>query len=303
MTRRNPWVSVLVRNPLLIPGAAWLAGEALVRSTLRDRSPRIAAAGDPEDSLHQDRCNAVISRLREADTSAALALLVAVCGKPEPAQDTYSCAQRIANAALLARSGIALPEAVHKRLRLDAAQIMRNPEYKRSSTWFNNHLLNDLRGLVLYRAHFSAGLETADVDGAIARMEGWLLRDLTTLFRDGRGPILNEGSVSYEILVLSRIFDVAMAGPPSPLVQLFRSWLGDNAVTAMSQYRKGGAWLLPEIGDITPDWERADALAFLDGVFLGKNTIYRRAWGRELDALGYSSPAAMPEFRGASCAE
>jgi hypothetical protein len=288
--RAGLWLGLLVRKPWLAPAAFALAADSALRRWANPRE-RVPSSPDPELSLGHPRFNHVQGLLRQGQVKAALASMSELIDQTLP-DDTYTCAQRLSNAFYVARlSATPFPQNLVNQLHRDAARVAQFPEFRRNNSWFNNHLLNDLRGLALYWVTWDA-LAGNSIARAMDRIERILMQNLDTLFRDGEGPMLNEGSVSYEILVLARIFDIALAVPERPIGRLFAGWLTQRAYSQVSVYllEPDRVWLLPAVGDVTPDWSWEDATSFLDGVFLGRDTMYRRVWGSALEAMGF--PAA-----------
>ena len=110
------------------------------------------------------------------------------------------------------------------------------------------------------------------------------MQNLPTLF-SGDGVLL-EGSVSYELLALKHLVDIACTPAASALAARARNWLLGQVERVRQTYRKADCWLLPQIGDCSPDWNPETIEIFLNGFALGHDTPYRRIWREELSALG-----------------
>lgn len=201
----------------------------------------------------------------------------------------YSRSQRIANFVYLWRRLQAehRPEAVASalpRVHEDAAYLRGHAEFRLNNPWFNNHLLNNYRAAVLYQAHFAHHAGGHDLTDFIVRIGRIIEAHSATLF--GTGNVLLEGSVSYEILGAKHVVEIACCDTFGPLGGFARQSASDYRAKAAALYRKDGAWLLPEIGDLSPDWDRATIVLFLDAFILNRGNAYRDIWSRELAALG-----------------
>lgn len=175
-------------------------------------------------------------------------------------------------------------ETAMPRIHADAAYLAEHPEFGLNNPWFNNHLLNNYRAAVLYQRQFAGERGGRDLRPFIARVGRIISRNSTTLF--GTGHLLLEGSVSYEVLGAKHLLEIAFCDDGGPLAGFARESALAYRATAANLYRKGDAWLLPEIGDLSPDWDRAAATFFLDAYVLGADNAYRRIWQPEFAALG-----------------
>lgn len=281
--------NALLCRPHLWPQVAWRITDTLLvrRRTTSFVGPDARECSDPELAISRERANGVLQWVRESSAAAATAQFDELLSRSRLADDTYSCSQRLSHAAYLHRlgAGLAISQPALLRLRADAATIAAHPEFRLQNAWFNNHLLNNYRALLLARTELHNAIADARVDAAADRLDGLLVRFADTLFEGGRGPVLAEGSVSYELLILRHLFDIVCSGGNGAFAKLARKWLLDEAVAYVARYRWKDRWLLPAIGDISPDWRRADVEDFLDGVFLGAPTVYRSLWPTQLAAL------------------
>ncbi len=283
-------LGIALRRPLALAGVPWTAARAAWKLKFRSEPPEFPDAPDPEIPLFELRGNWMLRALEEDGPEACAARFAAATESAKGAAlGAYSRSQRIANfvylwrstpaearASLLARAG----EALHA----DAAYLAGHPEYGLNAVGFNNHLLNNYRASVLYRAHLTALPGAVDLSPFIARVGRLLLRKKAVLF--GEGTVLLEGSVSYEILGAKHLVDIACADPDGPLAPFARQAAADYPARALALYRKGDRWLLPEVGDLSPDWDRAATELFLDGFVLRRDNAYRRPWLVELERLG-----------------
>jgi hypothetical protein len=251
------------------------------------RMPAVDPGTDPELILDRHRGNTVLRRLADHTLDESAAEFARVLELPDLADDTYSASQRLAVAAYLRRLGAPIPGArAIERLRADACRVAQQPEFRLQNAWFNNHLLNNYRAIELLRTQLPAEWHPAGLEARITWIEQRLRDNLGTLFPGGRGPILAEGSLSYELLILRHLVDLACCGSPAALPRMAREWLGRAAAGYVARLRWRDRWLLPAIGDLSPDWRTPDIHDFLDGVFLDRDTVYRRIWATELAALG-----------------
>lgn len=204
------------------------------------------------------------------------------------ASDSYSASQRLAHAAYLFRllPQHVLPIASCKRLIADALHIVERPEFRLHNDWFNNHLLNNYRGLSLALAQIPLDWPETTYR-QLEHLDRLLVRYADTLFENGQGPILAEGSVSYELLILRHLIDLQCGGMSLPLRTLITNWLEDVGAY-VQRYRYDDRWLLPAIGDLCPDWRKNDIEIFLNGVFLGVDNVYSKLWTHELEHAGFS---------------
>lgn len=238
--------------------------------------------GDVEAALWEHRANWLLGVAACDGAHTAAERFDALLARDDLASDSYSASQRLAHAAYLARlvPQRALPAASGNRLIADALLIVDWPEFRLHNDWFNNHLLNNYRGLSLALAQIPLDWPEA-AHRQLEHLDRLLVRYAATLFDDGQGPVLAEGSVSYELLILRHLIDIRCGGMPLPLRTLTAVWLED-AAAYVQRYRYGDHWLLPAIGDLCPDWHKSDIKTFLDGVFLGLDTIYSNLWPHEL---------------------
>ena len=286
------WIPVLLRRPWLLFAFISQAVAAIVKRAMTFHASTNLAVedGDPERIFFEQRAGWLIDTISTAGIDAATSSFVSLLDESELVNDPYSCAQRLAHIAYLARllDPGNVPELLSKCAHRDAATLSIAPEYKRANTWFNNHLLNDYRGALLYLSIFGSRAECVDMSRFLKQVEFILDCHMSTLFMNSQGPILNEGSISYEILILRNLVDLACCPIRTPLADRFREWIIKDGKRVALVYRKENTWILPQIGDVTPDWTRQTAEDFLDGYVFQHKTIYRQIWRNELDRLDYS---------------
>jgi hypothetical protein len=285
------WIRVIFTHPWLIPGVVYQAGQAVLTHTRRFDDRIAPAPGeDPELYLYERRGGWLVPEVLRCGLEGVQRRFSELSNSALPV-DPYSCSQRLGHLAYLRRllksEGGELSGNLVTLAHRDAARLIRNPEFRRSTTWFNNHLLNNWRAAVLYRSEFYDG-GGVEVDPFIMTVEKILVRHWGDLFIVEDDPVsLNEGSVSYEIATLIRLSDVSLCAYRTPLADRIRTDMIAHVQQTISKYRKGNVWLIPEVGDITPDWRRETLVDFLDAVHLRHRTVFFWVWESELNALGF----------------
>ncbi|WP_445678481.1 hypothetical protein [Radicibacter daui] len=307
MTPRE-WLRVLLKNPGILPGVAFrITHQIAARFGRQNDLAGFAAQGEGnlEQKLYQSRANWLVETLLDEGADGAIARFLELAAG-QLAEDPYSLSQRLCHLVYLKRllpSGSELPTPLQRLAHTAAAGLAQKPEYRRATTWFNNHLLNNFRAGELYTGEFGNHPDAVDLTQFRQRVEGILTRHLDTLFLNGTGPRLNEGSVSYEILILRHLVDLACCPARTALSDRFREWVVSGAREMVMMYRKDNQWLLPRIGDVTPDWTSRSEQDFLDGLVLGRHTVYRQIWSVELDRLGFTRSGTMNANEGSALEE
>jgi hypothetical protein len=277
-------------HPLAFVDLPWVAAYTAAKSARPGEKPELVGESDPELRLGELRANWMLRDLAKQEHEQAVSRFVTALDQARTTKlGAYSRSQRICNFVYLARSlararrdevlARVLP-AMHE----DAAYLRVHPEFRLNGPWFNNHLLNNYRAAVLYQSHFAATDGGHDLRSFIDRIGRILGRNRATLF--GTGGALLEGSVSYEILGAKHLLEIACCDQSGPLKSFARESVLAYRWDVDALYRKEGTWLLPDFGDHSPDWERADISLFLDAYVLGTTNVYRRIWQEELAALG-----------------
>jgi hypothetical protein len=291
LTSARELVRLMIRHPFALGTVPLVASHAALKLWLRreqsiDRLP----GQDPELMLYELRGNWVLRALETTSPELCVERFAAAQRHAAAfALDAYSSSQRLANAIYLLR---AVPAEVRRSaasrlgpgLTADACYLRKSPEFRRNGAWFGNHLLNNYRAAALVATHRDLIPDAPDLNPFCTRIGAILDRHRPTLF--GADGILLEGSVSYEILGLKHIADIACCGIAGSFATRLREWARSCIVPAAMVYRKDETWLLPQIGDSSPDWDTETMEFFLDGVVLGHDTVYRRIWRAELSALG-----------------
>lgn len=277
--------SEVLRSPLHWPSVALHICDVLWRRKNAPQNRRIALRGtcDPEIIMYEDRGNWLFAFALEDGVDAASRRFVSLLSRNDLVDDSYSSSQRLVNACYLKQivPDLKLTDDAMKQLQRDARRVCDHFEFRLENTWFNNHLLNNYRALVLARSILDLDVDSSQV---LKEIDCLLVRYADTLYDDARGPILAEGSVSYELFCLRALIDIAQVEDTYPFAQFATQWLARDAVTYAARYRFKARWILPKIGDLCPDWRLADMYDFLDGTMLGKNTLYRQVWGTSLDS-------------------
>jgi hypothetical protein len=284
------WFQLVLRHPVRLANTVIIAGGAIIRQKLRRDIADLFPGEDPELALWELRGNWVLEELVSGYFPACVARFVQAQQRAEALpRDAYSASQRIANGLYLVRAHPPAERAViatrlQPSMMQDALYLRENSEFRTLTPWFNNHLLNNYRAAAMIEAHRALFSDLPNMAIFADRVGSIILRNLPTLFSDD--GVLLEGSVSYELQALKHLVDIACTPEAGVLAAQARGWLLDQAERVRQTYRKADRWLLPQIGDCSPDWNPETIEIFLNGFALGHDTPYRRIWCEELSALG-----------------
>lgn len=283
------WITVLIRKPMLYVPVAWQ-----IIKVMRLKKNGVVTrdyAADSESVLFQERAGWVFEERSEAALHQAFLQLPYETkrGKALDRDAPYSCSMRLIRLIYFIRMHApseqqALFLEFSSHAANDADALASAPEYRRATTLFSNHLLQNYGALVLYQTHFKGQLHFVDMAPILAKMEAWLEKDWHVLFRGSLR--LYEGSSSYEILVLIILCNIACCGYSSRLAICIREQLVREISIIIGEYVIDGAIAMPHIGDITPDYPTDVLVMFSETFAFNKNTPYRRIWHEELQALG-----------------
>jgi hypothetical protein len=244
---------------------------------------------DQEAVFFQHRAGWLIDHIRAHGVKSAINRYASTIANPALLEDAYSASQRIVKLTYLHLlvGKAALPQALIKRARRDASIVVRHYEFRTNNTWFNNHLLNNYRSLILYASYFMDESDSREVDAAIHTIGAILEANITTLFESPGEPVLCEGSVSYEIYGLKVLAEIAACPYRTPLADTFRRWMVTRGKEVLMKYRYEDSWLVPQIGDIAPNWTNQTMIDFMDGfAFRTKDSVYRTIWSSEFSRIG-----------------
>ena len=254
-------------------------------STARSAS----ALADPEVDWFECRGGWLVDDILAFGSNEALLHYGRMIARTNLAEDTYSASQRIAALTyLLHLNGRAsLPSDITERGRQDAFLVARNYEFRRGTTWFNNHLLNNYRALLLYASYFMGTQDKPEIEKAIRKIGDILEKHWNTIFETQSDPIVCEGSVSYEIYGLKMLTDMAVCRYRTPLSNIWQEWVISRGKSTLMKYRYKNRWIVPQIGDLTPNWTPRGMLDFMDGLaFPDSSSTYRAVWQKDLARLG-----------------
>ena len=254
-------------------------------STARSAS----SLADPEVDWFECRGGWLVDDILAFGSNEALLHYGRMVARTNLAEDTYSASQRIAALTyLLHLNGRAsLPSDITERGRQDAVLVARNYEFRRGTTWFNNHLLNNYRALLLYASYFMGTEDKPEIEKAIRKIGDILEKHWNTIFETQGDPIVCEGSVSYEIYGLKMLTDMAVCRYRTPLANIWQEWVISRGKSTLMKYRYENRWLVPQIGDLTPNWTPRAMYDFMDGLaFADRSSIYRKVWQKDLARLG-----------------
>ena len=244
---------------------------------------------DQEVSFFYYRAGWLIDEILSKDVEFALQTMSTILSDESVLRDPYSCSQRIAKITYLYRltERKALPQILLDCVKNDVLIVSKYFEYRTSNTWFNNHLLNNYRALVLYASFFMDETDKNIIEAAILKIEKILTKNYSTLFSSKDSISLFEGSTSYEIHCLKILIDLSCAPYQTALTKRIALSVSEKTKIFLMKYRYQSQWIIPIIGDITPNWTRATMVDFMDGVGLGSDTsVYRKVWAVELKRLG-----------------
>lgn len=260
-----------------------------LRNQITETSEIKSSLSDQEVSFFYYRAGWLIDEILTKDTESAIRAFSEMLSAKEVLKDPYSCSQRIAKITYLYR--LANPKEVPQILldcaKNDALIVSKKFEYRTSNTWFNNHLLNNYRALVLYASFFMDKADKNTIEAAILNIEKILTKNYSTLFSSKESIDLFEGSASYEIHCLKILVDLSCSPYQTALTEKIALLVSENAKKFLMKYRYQSQWMIPIIGDITPNWTRVTMVDFMDGVGLSSDTsVYRKVWAVELKRLG-----------------
>ena len=254
-------------------------------STARSTSP----FSDIEIDWFKGRGAWLVDHVIDFGSNEALLRYAKVTARPNLPEDTYSASQRIAALTyLLHLNGRAsLSSDLTERGRSDASLVARNFEFQGSTILFNNHLLNNYRALLLYASYFMDTQDSLEIEKAIRKVGDILGKHDDILFETPGEPVVCEGSVSYEIHGLMVLTDIAVCSYRTPLANIWQEWVISRSKATLMKYRYENRWIVPQIGDLTPNWTPRAMFDFMDGLaFPDSSSIYRAVWQKDLARLG-----------------
>ena len=282
-------MKLLVRHPFALASTFPIAAEAAIRAILSEPQ-RSEPGSDPELLWWELRGNWILEAVEQTPREECVNRFDrALCQAQDYPADTYSASQRIANAVYLIRSHpveerSAVGRHMLQHLLRDIVAVRDRPEMRPLTRRFNNHLLNNYRAAVMLEASRDWLPGAPSMSGVIDAMVPVLERHFRRLFSaDG---VLLEGSVSYELLGFKHLVDISCCRPVDAFGARSIGWLSPQVERVRRTFYKSGKWLLPQIGDCSPDWNPGMIVLFLNGVVLGHETSYRRIWREELSAIG-----------------
>lgn len=282
----------LTRNPRFILSTACKIADVIfikIRSKFIGLPKYVYEARDTEEKLFNDRAGWLIDEIRTNGSVAATKKYEAVVAAENLSNDSYSCSQRLAKSTYLLRliGRESFPHQLLEFAHKDAAILVKHHEFRLNNIWFNNHLLNNYRALLLYASYFESQPGGINSRASIATIEHLLKKNMDTLFGTPGLPVLTEGSVSYEIHGLKILVDIACCTCRTGLADEFREWIVRSGKYVCLKYRSNDSWIIPHIGDLTPNWTTNTMLDFLDGFALSSNSsVYRKIWSEQLSDLG-----------------
>lgn len=284
------YLKCLLRQPRLVwPTALHVIDAIRIRRSGRGTALPPCPLADQEVMFFQHRAGWLIDHIREHGLASAHARYAEMIAQPRLLEDAYSASQRLAKLTYLHKLSdqAALPQTFLERARKDANLVARHYEFRTNNTWFNNHLLNNYRALLLYASYFMDSQDAPNIKTAIHEIGAILERYRDTLFESPGEPVLCEGSVSYEIHGLKILADMAACAYRTPLSDLWREWVVTRGRAVLMKYRYQDRWLIPQIGDITPNWTTTTMIDFMNGLALpDSGALYRAVWADEFSRLG-----------------
>jgi hypothetical protein len=232
--------------------------------------PRSVVDRDPEDYLAHQRWGFLLERMlgdRGVDWRACLDACIgwtqAMSDTEDPAWETYSACERIANLAVFL--AVMPPELREYGVTRDVIEFL-----DKSVTWIyghleyygptetNNHILNNARALVL------GGVVVGNSRAVSAGMQIFR-RCLPDMVQSG--GFLRERSSHYQLVILNWVLDawrfVAAAEGPDASDTRFLAGYADRMRKAASMLCERGTSLLAVIGDVSPDLTPERALGRL----------------------------------------
>jgi hypothetical protein len=231
----------------------------------------------------------LVDYILDFGSNEALLRYAKATARPNLSEDTYSASQRIAALTFLLHLNgrAALSSDLTERGRTDARLVARNFEFQEKSILFNNHLLNNYRALLLYASYFMGTQDSLEIENAIRKIGDILGKHEDVLFETPGEPVVCEGSVSYEIHGLMLLTDIAVCSYRTPLANIWQKWVISRSKATLMKYRYENRWIVPQIGDLTPNWTPRGMLDFMDGLaFPDSSSTYRAVWQKDLARLG-----------------
>jgi hypothetical protein len=229
----------------------------------------VSLSSDPEDYLAAHRWGMLTDSLlaRSVDWQERLAECVRWIedhpDKADPAWESYSSCERVANLLVFLAAMQATPHAASVPRQLPTflqdslGWILRNLEYYGPSET-NNHIINNARAVVM------AGVALGDSTALAAGMQIFR-RCLPGLIMDG--GFLRERSSHYQVIVLSWVLDawwfLGVREDPGTEDRQFLGAHVERMIAATSMICERGTRLLSLIGDVSPDLTPAQSLARL----------------------------------------
>lgn len=290
----SPWAYlelVCKQTQLFLPTLVKIADVIFVKFK-RKIGTRLTASysgKDIEVKYYEDRFGWLFDLYTEAGPQAVIDKFEEIVSSDDLCPDPYSCSQRIARTSYLAKlvPDLGLSKKLRGQLKKDASIVARHYEYRFFNTRFNNHLLNNYRALLLYLSYFSEPDEEKMLKNALGGIGAILKRNDQVLFAPTGMPLLSEGSVSYEIHGLKILVDLACCSVRTELADIYRQRIVDNGKNILLNYRTGNSWIVPHVGNVTPNWTEKTMLDFMNGfLFSDSISLYRKIWKKELKSLG-----------------
>lgn len=284
------YLGFLLGSPrFIVPTLSQIADVFRVRRSGRGTRLPPCPIADQEAAFFQQRAGWLIDHIKAHGLASAKARFVAMLSHPNLLEDAYSASQRIAKLSYLYQLGGRSPLELllMARAHRDAIIVADHYEFRTNNTWFNNHLLNNYRALILYASFFMRAEDAPKIEAAIGQIGEILAEHSDTLFETPGEPILCEGSVSYEIHGLKILTDLVVCPYRTTLTNTWREWVVSKGKSVLMKYRYADAWLIPQIGDITPNWTPRTMIDFMDGLALaGEQSLYRAVWADEFKRIG-----------------
>lgn len=239
---------------------------------------------DREEIWYEDRAGWLIDCIKSDGVEVAAKRFEALCNDKDLSKDPYSCTQRIVKAAYLYKLlEEKISYSIMERIADDAKIVCEFYEYRVFTTFFNNHLLNNYRALILYMSYFQADYPLPGIHTSLEKIERIIEKNINVLFEINGQPILSEGSVSYELDGLNILVDLSCCAWTTPLTNEWKRWLLENKKQILDKYLFEGIWIIPQIGDITPNWTEDTMFDFINGYYYpNSDSVYRNIWKKEL---------------------
>lgn len=286
------YLEIMRKQPRLVLPTLMKIADVIFIKLKRKVGARLTASfsgKDIEVKYYEDRAGWFFDLYAEAGPQAVVDKFEQIVCSENLCPDPYSCSQRIARAVYLTKMApnFELSKNIRSQLKTDASTVARYYEYRVFNTRFNNHLLNNYRALLLYLSYFAEPSEEQMVKAALGRIGAILYRNDEVLFAPAGMPLLSEGSVSYEIHGLKILVDLACCSFRTELADTYRKRIVDNGKNMLLNYRTGNSWIVPHVGNVTPNWTEKTMLDFMNGfLFPESMSLYRKIWQKELEALG-----------------